>query len=304
MADWDSDDHRDDDGDWGQRDGDGRAQSDGGDWDTGTDPQPRGASPDAAGGSGDTDATATLGSVLKMSGISLGLVGIALVVSNAAFLLVAVLATAVGVNVLDDLALQLVLSTVLLQGIGFGTAALVYLRYNDLGFEYVRARMPTWNDIKWTIGAFVAGYGLLIAGSLLLTALGISSEGHSIAETASGNPEILLVLIPLSFLLVGPGEELLFRGVIQNAFVDRVGVGGGIVASSAIFVSIHLPNYGWTDGLPTLGVLFVVTMVWGYVYERTDSLFVPAMAHGAFNAVQFAALYASMTSGAATGLLW
>jgi len=305
MTDRDPDDRRDDD-EWGDRadrpddDWGDRGDRADGDENWPYDPSSNGGRPDPTGGAPSAGAgiRSTVLGVLTMSLVSVGLVALGFVIGGVGLLVVGLaLAAGFGIDLVENVTLQLVIGTVLLQGVGFGTAALAYLRYKDLGFEYVRATVPSLSDVAWAIAAFVGGYVLLIVGSLLLTVLGISGEDHSLAEMASGNPEILLVLIPLSFLLIGPGEELLFRGVIQNAFVDRVGVVGGIVASSAIFALIHLPNYGWLDGLPTLAVLFVVTLVWGSVYERTDSLFVPAMAHGAFNALQFAILYVTLKYG-------
>jgi len=300
MADRDPDDRRDGD-DWG--DDDDRRGDDGEEWadsgdggaeelsSNGGRPDPTSAPPGGTGGRltirGLLSTTAVSAAVLLL-GVAVGTVG--LIAAMGVLTVGFGMSFAPGQNVTVLIVLQLVL----LQGIGFGAASLAYLRYRSLGLEYLRARSPTWSDIKWVVGIFVASFAILIAGNLILSQLGLSGEGHSIAETASGNPEILLALIPLSFLLIGPGEELLFRGVIQNAFVDRIGVRSGIAASSAFFVLIHLPNYSGLEGLPTLAVLFAVSVTWGYAYERTDSLFVPAMAHAAYNATQFGLLYITL----------
>lgn len=300
MADRDPDDRRDGD-DWGERNdqrGSGDEEWADGDenWPSesasnGGRPDPAGAAPGGPGGQltikGLLSTTAVSAAVLLL-GIAVGTVGLIAAMG--------VLAVGFGMSFAPDqnVTVLIVLQLVLLQGIGFGVASLAYLRYRSLGLEYLRARSPTWSDVKWVIGIFVASFAILIVGGQILSLLGLSGEGHSIAETASGNPDILLALIPLSFLLIGPGEELLFRGVIQNAFVDRIGVKSGIAASSAFFVLIHLPNYNGLEGLPTLGVLFAVSVTWGYAYERTDSLFVPAMAHAAYNATQFGLLYVTL----------
>ncbi len=42
------------------------------------------------------------------------------------------------------------------------------------------------------------------------------------------NPDVLLLLIPASFLLIGPGEELLFRGVVQGRLRDYFGLMSGV----------------------------------------------------------------------------
>jgi len=291
------------------------ADGDGSDWDDGEDawrddPSSDGGRPEPTGApDGATGGTLTLKGLVSTTAISAGVLLLGVVVGMIGLILsMSVLTAGFGMRFGADqnTTVLIVLQLVLLQGIGFGVASMAYLRYRDLGFDYLRARSPTLNDVKWVVGIFVASFAILIVGSQILSMLGLSGEGHSIAETASGNPDILLALIPLSFLLIGPGEELLFRGVIQNAFVDRVGVRGGIAASSAFFVLIHLPNYSGLEGLPTLSVLFAISVTWGYAYERTDSLFVPAMAHGAYNALQFGLLYITLKYApeAPSMLLW
>jgi len=300
MADRDPDDRRDGD-DWGDRND---RPDDGGEWANGDDdwseePSSGGGSPDltgaAPGGAGSGRLTAkgllsttAVSAAVLLLGVAVGTVGLIAAMG--------VLTVGFGMSFSadDPSTVLIVLQLVLLQGVGFGVASLAYLRYRGLGVEYLRVRSPTWSDVKWVVGIFVASFAILIVGNLILSQLGLSGESHSIRDTVSGNPELLLALIPLSFLLIGPGEELLFRGVIQNAFVDRIGVRSGIAASSAFFVLIHLPNYSGLEGLPTLGLLFVISLTWGYAYERTDSLFVPAMAHAAYNATQFGLLYITL----------
>ncbi len=300
MADRDPDDRRGGDGEeWANSDEDWSEELS----PNGGSPEPTGAVPGGTGGrltiKGLLSTTAVSAAVLLL-GVAVGTVGLiaAMGVLTAGF--------GMSFSADDPSTVLIVLQLVLLQGVGFGVASMAYLRYRDLGFDYLRARSPTWSDVKWVVGIFVASFAILIVGNLLLSQLGLSGESHSIRETVSGNPDILLALIPLSFLLIGPGEELLFRGVIQNAFVDRVGVRGGIAASSAFFVLIHLPNYSGLEGLPTLSVLFAISVTWGYAYERTDSLFVPAMAHGAYNALQFGLLYITLKYApeAPSMLLW
>jgi membrane protease YdiL (CAAX protease family) len=300
MADWNGD--EDDDVEKRERDGGERPEDvENAEWggrdrpetDWHDDQSTEGLGPDPADAPDDGKAgRPTLAGVVTTTGVALLLIGIGVVVGGVSLSAAALFLTAtVGVAVRDDVVLTIVLGTVFLQGVGFGVAALGYLRYRGLGLEFVRVRWPDRGDVVWAIIGSVGAYGIMIAGNILLTVLGIEGQSHELGQLGAQNPELLLVLIPLSFLLIGPGEELLFRGVIQTAFVERVGIAGGIVATSAIFALIHLPNYGWIDGLPTIGLLFVVSLTWGYIYERTDSLFVPAMAHAAFNAFQFLILY-------------
>ena len=103
----------------------------------------------------------------------------------------------------------------------------------------------------------------------------------------------LVWLIPLSFLLIGPGEELLFRGVVQGRLRESFGPVGAVVLASAGFAPAHiLALTGSVVQLAvSIAVLFVPALVFGAVYERTKNLTVPILIHGAYDATIFGIAY-------------
>jgi len=140
-------------------------------------------------------------------------------------------------------------------------------------------------------------FGTLLAISTLLTSAGLESADHGTAQQAQENPEILLVMIPASILIIGPFEELLFRNVIQKAMYGTFSRAGAIVVASVLFAAVHAPAYGTdTAGavLVSLGVVFGLSIVLGVIYERTGNVLVPGFVHGIYNAVLFASMYVSM----------
>jgi len=191
------------------------------------------------------------------------------------------------------------LSTVAL-GIGTGTVAAAYLAWSDRGWAFVDARMP--DRREW--GYVVVGVVLLLVSNLAISALfgwlGVESTTHSLVRAAQDDPEILLPLVPLSYLVVGPGEELLYRNVVQKSLGTGFSKPGAVVVASTIFAAVHLPAYADPDGtalalLNTLAVVFVLSLILGAAYERTGNLVVSALIHGSFNAVAFAVAYAEIT---------
>jgi membrane protease YdiL (CAAX protease family) len=46
-----------------------------------------------------------------------------------------------------------------------------------------------------------------------------------------------------------------------------------------------------------IGIAFVLALVLGATYEYTGNLTVPALIHGAYNAIQFGAAYVTTTGG-------
>ena len=113
---------------------------------------------------------------------------------------------------------------------------------------------------------------------------------------------MLLPMIPLSVLLTGPVEELLYRGVVQTRLKQAFSAAPAVAIAAAVFSVVHVPAYAAggsldTSLLTTLAVLFVLGGVLGVLYEHTDNLFVPAVAHGVYNAVTFTTIYLELTGG-------
>lgn len=201
---------------------------------------------------------------------------------------------AAGVPVFDDLALAIGV-TVVMQGTGFAVTAAAYLRYRNLGLPYIRLHAPD----RWDGGWIVVGLAVLLIALLgidfLFQTLGIDTPAeHEIVHIVRQHPQILPFLAVLSVIVIGPGEELLFRGVIQTRLIEAYGPAAGIAVTSLIFATAHIPAYGAGDVAVIVMVLFVLSLVIGTLYEITDTLVVPAAVHGLYNATLFLALYASI----------
>ena len=190
----------------------------------------------------------------------------------------------------------IVLSLALATIVGFGGVAFAYLRYRGHDIDYVGINVPSIREIAYVIAGYVASLALLILAGVILTATNTESASNTVAETGMQNPEIFLVLIPASFLLIGPGEELLYRGVVQNRLGEALPAPAAIVLASLIFASIH---YFSLAGAPraravSISVLVLPTLVFGTMYELTDNIVVPALIHGAYNATLFSLLYLTL----------
>ena len=108
-----------------------------------------------------------------------------------------------------------------------------------------------------------------------------------------------LTYAPLINMLFAVGEEAGWRGVMYPMLKDRYGIDKGRVIGGIIWGSWHWPvmvlagyEYGlvyW--GAPFVGMaLFciccvVMGILLDWSYQNTDSIWAPAIAHGAFNAV-------------------
>ena len=200
-----------------------------------------------------------------------------------------------GVPLMDRPALFLGLSVVAGQGVAFGGFALAYLRWTGRGLGFVRARVPTLRDLGWSVGGFAVLYFGLVVISVVLSSAGVQSASNAVEQFGEQDPRVFLLLIPLSFLFIGPGEELLYRGVVQGRLRESFGPVAAILLASLVFSLVHIGSLQGAGKLTYLAVLFVLSPILGYAYERTDNLVVPSLIHGAFNAVQFYAAYLAAT---------
>jgi membrane protease YdiL (CAAX protease family) len=100
--------------------------------------------------------------------------------------------------------------------------------------------------------------------------------------------EVKYMLRDLAYMLlfVGLGEEVLFRGIIQQDLEAAFGWEWGLIGASLMFAIMHLT---WRS-VPELGFVFLAGMVLGYLYWKTKSLTAPIIAHGVNNVMLVAVL--------------
>lgn len=196
-----------------------------------------------------------------------------------------------GVDVRNSPAIQVVISTVMLQGVTFGLLAIGYLRLSGLGLGFLALRRLTVRDASWTVAGILALFALYGTLTLVISTLGVPVAENQVAQMGARNPEILLLLVPFSLLFVGPGEELLFRGLIQGTLRRAFRPASAVVIASAIFAVSHATALTGGGQFSYMAVVFVLALVLGSVYELSENLVVPAVIHGVYNAVLFTALY-------------
>jgi membrane protease YdiL (CAAX protease family) len=233
-------------------------------------------------------------------GRRLGSLGHALVVVAAAFL-VAVVVVGVGIRALVGLGLlvqgsieyRIVASVFQFVGFGLGVAAYFAVTRE---WDVLHLDVPSLRDVAWIAGGLVA---ILVAAAVigeLIARLGVTVAQNQVIEAGRQNPEFFLYMIPVSLLLVGPFEELVFRGGVQGVLRDAWGSRAAIVIAAGLFGAIHLVALtGAGSRVSYVVVAATLGLILGAVYERTRNLTVPAVVHGVYNSVLFVVQYASAT---------
>jgi len=200
-----------------------------------------------------------------------------------------------------DALTQFVVAFVLSE-LGFVAAALAFLYATGRGLGYLDAGLLDRRAVGFVVAGTVGLFAFRLVAILAAQALGLPLAGNSVTQLAEeGLLETLLVLVPLSILVVGPAEELLFRGVVQRYLSEELSVFGAVALASVLFALVHVPTtfVATPDPLAvgvTLTILFGLSMLLGYLYVWTENLLVPILVHGFYDALLFALAYVVLSS--------
>jgi uncharacterized protein len=103
--------------------------------------------------------------------------------------------------------------------------------------------------------------------ALVLTHLGPMVAGQSLAGLAA------------LAVVAGVSEEVLFRGVIQPGLTRWLPAGGALMITSLVFGLVHFASRAYALFAALMGVYL------GALFQLADNLFVPIVAHAAYDFV-------------------
>ena len=187
-----------------------------------------------------------------------------------------------------------------LPGLSFVVASLGYMRMRD-DRSLFGISLPASRDLLWIgiglvsiVAAYLLASGLITAISALLSTLfgiSVAAGENAIIGVIEANPEVILYLIPVTVFVVAPGEELLFRGVVQGLLRRSLGVVPAIAGASLLFGGIHVFSISSGDAWTYVLVATALGAVLGTIYEYTENLVVPIVVHAVWNAALFTLTY-------------
>ncbi|OPY24187.1 MAG: Tetratricopeptide repeat protein [Methanobacterium sp. PtaU1.Bin242] len=100
---------------------------------------------------------------------------------------------------------------------------------------------------------------------------------------ATYNLENLLFASVILIISTGLAEEILFRGIIQKNAENVLGAFYGLLYTAFLFTALHI---GW-NSIYDLIFVFAVAMFYGYVFQKTKSIFGITLSHGISNTFLF-----------------
>lgn len=167
------------------------------------------------------------------------------------------------------------------------------LRWEGLGATDVGL---SWRDVLPGALPIIGIYVFLNVVGALAMILSGESASFAIPETHSSLTQWLGVGA-VQLLFVGIAEEFAFRAYLQNKLIalvgggyNRVRKGGAIVLGAGLFTIVHIPQRILIQDLSapaeiiqTLGIVVVLGLVLGVLYEYTRNVVFVGVLHGTFN---------------------
>jgi len=190
-----------------------------------------------------------------------------------------------------DLPLPIGLVVVPIDEIIVLAVTLLFARYKAGGSKKLGLKRISLETLAIVSVAAVPLY-LLGAGivSVLTIMFGPSPMAEDYVEAVMPRDVIqLTALVVISLVLVGPVEELAFRGFVQKGFENSLGKRKGLLIASFMFGLMHI-----TASPHNVVTGFVGGLVLGYVWQKTgENTTASAVMHGTLNAVAFILAYFS-----------
>jgi hypothetical protein len=146
-------------------------------------------------------------------------------------------------------------------------------------------------DLKWGVTALLAAIPLVMAATLIVSGIALLLDretpmiGHRMLEQMRAEESLAPLMIMLvSAVVVAPLlEEVVFRGLVQTSLLSALGKERRwliVALASILFAVTHLGAAIWQS----LAALTVLSLILGFLYERTGSLWPSILCHAGFNA--------------------
>ena len=204
-------------------------------------------------------------------------------------LVVGLVLLSMGIFHVEDLPFPVALISLPVNETLIVVITLLFAKYKGVSLKELGLRKPSIRILMIVsavaVPLFLLGVGISAGEEMVF---GSDPTAELVEEAVMPRDSFQLVaIIALSLVLVGPCEELAFRGFVQRGFENSFGKGQGLLVSSVLFGLLH--------GLNTLYAVvpvFVVGLVLGYVWQRTGgNTTATAVMHGVYDAIAIAIAY-------------
>jgi membrane protease YdiL (CAAX protease family) len=140
--------------------------------------------------------------------------------------------------------------------------------YALLAEPALRRERPRLRDVARGLGSAAALYGVFLVGDRMARRImpAGAREIGSIYELRTAAPRATIATALA--LVIGPSEELFWRGLVQRELHRRFGRLGGWLLASSIYGAAHLVS----ENLTLTGAATTAGLFWGALYARDERL--------------------------------
>ncbi len=133
------------------------------------------------------------------------------------------------------------------------------------------------------LGSAIVLYLVFFAGNQLSRLLfDFAGEGIANVYAFKGDAEGLRIGL-LMLLVIGPGEELFWRGFLQRHFENRLGKWKGFFVATIIYTGVHV----FTGNIMLILAALVAGLFWGWMYMKYKSMVMNVVSHTAWDIAVF-----------------
>lgn len=112
-------------------------------------------------------------------------------------------------------------------------------------------------------------------------------NGNEIVSQFNETPEYYLYLVPVMIFLVGPIEEIIFRGILFGSLKDYTNFYIALFISSLLFGLAHINAVGsiGIESVPYILITIIMGVILAIAYHISDNIIVPSFIHGIYNSI-------------------
>jgi uncharacterized protein len=126
-------------------------------------------------------------------------------------------------------------------------------------------------------------YGLFAIGKEAASLLFPFAPGqiHSVYATKAQLDAVWIGLLLL--VVMGPAEEIYWRGFVQRRFVERYGARAGVLGTAAVYALVHIVSWNFM----LVAAAGVCGLYWGLLFQREKNLIPLIISHSLWDVMIF-----------------
>jgi len=137
--------------------------------------------------------------------------------------------------------------------------------------------------ILWGLASAVLLYFVFFFGNIITRWLfDFAGQGIEQVYGFKGNAAPIRIVL-LMFVIIGPGEEIFWRGVLQRNLEKRLGKWSGFLVGTLIYTGVHV----FTGNIMLIVAALVAGLFWGYMFMRFRSMLMNVVSHTIWDTAVF-----------------